>query len=146
MRVLPPRGAGRGAPRVARSVVLLLVTLGVCLVVPLSAHAGHQHSYAPCWGNGMGDGADNDGWFHPYIHYNGCHGPNPLYPRMATSAWFVKSTGVAERRAYLPCGYAIHCHFDFYPQYAECWYKAGVKAGTALAHHYHHHHYFCGGV
>ncbi len=142
----------RSASGLARKILLvaaLLVVAGALGAAP--SFAGHEHSNAPCWSNGYGDGADNDGYAHPYIHYAGdasC-GYNALAPNMSISFWFDydAGSGVNWGRVYLrQCGYVYNCDRDLYPSYNECRYRAGLEAISPIPHHWHYHHYQCTSV
>jgi hypothetical protein len=123
------------------------VLLGLALASPASG--GHDHGgNAQCWPNGYGDGADNDGYAHPFVHYGGdaqC-GFNSLGTNQRVSQLYCVGTIGAcdfERIYYKHCGLGYHCHADLAVPNPECRQASGVIAETAIAHHQHLHHYSC---
>jgi hypothetical protein len=128
-----------------------VVVLGLALIVPLvvapGSNAGHEHPNAPCWSNGFGDGTDNDGLVHPYIHFTYDYATCGTYgSTMAVSAWNCSGSCY---RAHLKTsdGAVFNLHFDWpYAGSTECAWRAGIEAPNAPAniqHHWHYHHYPC---
>jgi hypothetical protein len=133
--------------RLRALLAILLAALGSLMAAPAS-QAGHGHNNPPCWGNGLGDGYNSNYYVQPIISYQGdasC-GYHALAPNMSISLWWhpgPAGIGGFDRLWVGQCGYAYYCSQGFNLGYAECKYRAGIQAISALDHHWHDHHYTC---
>lgn len=132
---------GRATLGVTAALVLVLTTAPASL-------AGHKHDYAPCWGNGYGDGDNNNGYMHPYIHYQG--DASCGYHALASNLRIAQHVhsgprggGTWSRVYYNHCGFGYDCHADLGTAVNECEFASALVAETAFADHWHYHHYTC---
>jgi hypothetical protein len=130
---------------ITAGVLTLVLALTAALVLAAGSEAGHEHPGAPCWSNGFGDGTDNDGLVHPYVHFTYDYARCGSYgSTLAVSAW--NCSGSCYRAQLKTCqGVVFNCHFDWpYAGRGECAWRAGIDGSPAFReHHWHYHHYPC---
>ena len=131
-----------GRPSIPRrfAIACVVATLGV-LAMSSTALAGHEHPGAPCWSNGMGAGDNNDGYFHPYVHYAGCYGPNPFLQEIIVSTY--KYFGDNHRVHRGTCSLCKNRHYDVGTRSAECGFWVNLYVSNEVATHGHAHHSDC---
>jgi hypothetical protein len=120
--------------------------LSACVVAGLiavsavdTARAGNSHTYNG-YAHGMYDAADDDYFFHPAVHCDGC---GSLAPNTVIVSTYRYNVGRVHREE---CSYCFNLHYDYYPAVRECNYYVNVFVRTYVSEHVHTHHYYCGGT